>query len=163
MKRPARTSVSSIDPARYAGVWFEAARKPTFFQRRCARSTAEYQLLPDGKLSVLNTCSKTDGSKSSISGSATSLNPPANSRFEVRFNKFVTKLIPRSRNGNYWIYDLAPDYSWAIVGTEKKNYLWILTRTEDLASSSVDALIAKAADLGFDTSDVIRASAPAKP
>jgi len=37
-----------------------------------------------------------------------------------------------SFKGNYWIIDLASDYSWAIVSDPKLKTLWILSRTKTM-------------------------------
>ena len=56
-------SVPSVDLTRYLGSWYEVARLPNTFQKKCARETvAEYSRLPDGDLRVVNTCRKSDGS-----------------------------------------------------------------------------------------------------
>jgi apolipoprotein D and lipocalin family protein len=55
-KRPLRV-VPEVDLARYAGQWYEIARFPNRFQKRCAGEvTAQYTLQPSGKISVLNRC-----------------------------------------------------------------------------------------------------------
>ena len=149
------TTLAKVDLSRYAGVWFEAARKPTFFQKNCSRSKAEYSPLPDGSLRVVNTCIRADGSTSQITGRAIVLDPPTNARLEVRFDPFFARLAPRSRAGNYWIFHVAYDYSTAIVGTPDRKFLWILTRTEQLSPTDLQRYLAKAKALGFDTSDVI--------
>ena len=48
-------TVPSVDLARYAGRWYEIARLPNSFQKKCAGGvTATYELRPDGKVTVLN-------------------------------------------------------------------------------------------------------------
>ena len=55
-------SVASVDLARYAGRWHEVAKFPNRFQKACTRSTvAEYTLLPDGQIRVVNSCVQADG------------------------------------------------------------------------------------------------------
>ena len=58
---PVRT-VPSVDLTRYAGDWFEVARFPNRFQRRCTGDVrASYALRPDGQIDVLNRCRTADG------------------------------------------------------------------------------------------------------
>ncbi|HMW38503.1 MAG: lipocalin family protein [Saprospiraceae bacterium] len=40
--------------------------------------------------------------------------------------------------GKYWINDLAPDYSYAVVGHPNRKYLWILSRTPQMDQSVYD-------------------------
>ena len=52
---PPLESVKSLDVPRYLGRWYEIAKFPNRFQRECVSDTsADYTLLPDGHLRVLN-------------------------------------------------------------------------------------------------------------
>ncbi len=54
--------VSSVDLGRYAGRWYEIARLPNRFEKKCADSvTATYTLRTDGKIEVVNRCRKSSG------------------------------------------------------------------------------------------------------
>ncbi|HET9220196.1 MAG TPA: lipocalin family protein [Terriglobia bacterium] len=67
-KRPLRV-VSEVDLARYAGQWYEIARFPNRFQKRCAGEvTAQYALQPSGKISVLNRCRLENGGQIQAEG-----------------------------------------------------------------------------------------------
>jgi lipocalin len=48
--KPPLTVVDSVDLERYLGKWYEIASYPAWFQKGCTGSTAEYSLLPDGKI-----------------------------------------------------------------------------------------------------------------
>ena len=50
--------VSDVDINRYMGTWYEIARYPNWFQRNCLSSTAIYSLRDDGKIDVINRCSR---------------------------------------------------------------------------------------------------------
>ena len=52
------TVVDSVDLQRYLGKWYEIASYPAWFQKGCTASTAEYSLLPEGKIQVVNRCHK---------------------------------------------------------------------------------------------------------
>jgi apolipoprotein D and lipocalin family protein len=50
-------SVPKVDLSRYTGRWFEIAKYPNRFERKCdSNATATYSLRSDGKISVVNTC-----------------------------------------------------------------------------------------------------------
>src|SRR3982751_3558477 len=54
--------IQPIELERYLGVWHEIMRFPNFFERRCLGDvTAEYSMLEDGQISVLNRCRKACG------------------------------------------------------------------------------------------------------
>jgi len=105
---------------RYLGRWHEAARLPNSFERDCVAALAEYTAREDGMVGVLNTCRKGDGALDQARGRARFVEGPNVGKLEVSFfGPFW---------GDYWVIDLASDYSWAIVGEPSGRYLWILTR-----------------------------------
>ena len=52
---PSSVDAGPIDPARYAGLWYEVASFPVPFQEGCSGTRATYGLRDDGVLSVRNT------------------------------------------------------------------------------------------------------------
>lgn len=53
----ALTSSAALDLPRYMGTWYEIAKYPNWFQKKCKEEArAEYSLLPDGKVQVINRC-----------------------------------------------------------------------------------------------------------
>jgi apolipoprotein D and lipocalin family protein len=143
-------TVDHVDLTRYLGKWFEIARLPLRWENKCACCvTATYKPRPDGRLNVLNSCVRSDGKLTQSKGTAkiASKKDHSNSKLKVTF------FWPFS--GAYWILDLDPDYRWALVGNPSRKNLWILSRTPSLDSETVDALLAKANALGFDTSKIV--------
>ena len=66
--------VPVVDLTRYAGKWYEIARLPNRFQRKCTSdTTATYTLRDDGKIAVLNECRTADGRVASVKGSEESM------------------------------------------------------------------------------------------
>ena len=62
-------SVPKVDLSRYTGRWFEIARYPNRFERKCDSSAmATYSLRPDGKISVVNTCKTREGKLTQSNG-----------------------------------------------------------------------------------------------
>ena len=133
-----------VELSRYLGHWYELARYEQGFQKDCDGVTADYALRDDGKISVLNKCRKPDGSLKQAEGKAKVVDTVTNAKLKVSFfGPFY---------GDYWVLDHADDYSWAIVGEGSGRYLWILSREANPAPGKLDALIARAAALGYDTS-----------
>lgn len=118
---PPLASVERVDLALYAGLWHEAARLPNQFERNCVAATATYTPRDDGLVGVRNVCTKADGSTSDVDGRAKIVDAATNAKLKVSF--FGPFFF-----GDYWVIDLAPDYSWAIVGEPRGRYLWVLTR-----------------------------------
>lgn len=150
-RRGAVQSVPSVDLQRYAGLWHEIARFPNPFQGKCtAETTAEYELLPEGDVRVINSCRGADGQMVRSEGRARLADRRGPySRLKVRFAPGFLSFLPMVW-GDYWILDLTEDYSAALVGTPSREYLWILSRTPQLDDTIYQRLVATAAVQGFD-------------
>ena len=56
------TTISALEVPRYLGVWYEIAKFPNRFQRKCVGNTrAEYRLNDDGTVQVINRCKLESG------------------------------------------------------------------------------------------------------
>lgn len=148
-------TIDRIALERYSGLWYEVARLPNRFERHCAGDiTATYALLPAGKIDVLNQCRKLDGSLMSARGLARSADGRSTSRLEVRFAPAWLGMFPFVW-GDYWVIDLAADYSWSMVGSPDRKYFWILSRQPAMDKPQLDRLLKRAQAIGFDTSQIV--------
>ncbi len=153
-------TATSVDLARYAGTWYEIARLPMWFQRHCVDSKAIYTTRPDGTVGVHNECVTDTGGLDQIEGVATVVDPKTNARLTVVFDNFFARLFGSSREGNYWILDLDPDYRISMVGTPDRRFLWILSRTPHIDDATYQRLVERARQLGFPVSNLILAQRP---
>jgi len=135
----------AVDAKAYVGRWYEFARYENRFERGCEGVTADYAPLPEGRLSVVNTCRKgrLDGEVKVARGKAKPVGDAKGAKYKVSFfGPFF---------GDYWVLDRGDDYSWAIVGEGSGRYLWVLTRDAKPAQQTQDALMRRVAQLGYDT------------
>lgn len=124
-------SKALFEPERYLGTWFEVARYPVPFEAGCAGVTAEYGALPDGKISVLNTCRTLDGAvRSTISGTAAVVGP---GRLKVSFPS-----VPFGA-ADYWVLWTDADYRTAVVGAPNGRSGWILNREPTIPDDRLNA------------------------
>jgi len=150
IRHPALRTVESVDLERYAGSWYEIAAFPQRFERGCHCSSAVYELTDKGYVRVVNSCRKNgpEGKIKKVRGKAFPVPGSGNAKLRVQF------FWPF--RGDYWIIDLASDYSHALVGSPNRKYLWILSRTPEMAPSVYDAVVARAEEQGFDTTRLVR-------
>lgn len=152
--QPVRT-VDAVDLDRYVGEWFEIARLPNRFQRTCAGDVrATYTRRPDGRIDVLNRCRAADGHLIEARGVARIVDARTPAKLKVRFAPAILSFLPFVW-GDYWIVGLAGDYSWAVVGSPDRAYLWILSRTAALETGPLDAARAAAGGNGFDVDRLV--------
>ena len=119
-------SVEYVDINKYMGTWYEYARIPNRFQKKCEGNvTADYKLLPDGKVQVVNKCLEKNGSNDKAEGIAKIVDKKTNSKLKVSFfSIFGINLFW----GNYWVLYIDEEYTIAVVGEPSRKYGWILTR-----------------------------------
>ncbi len=154
-------TVASVDLSRYAGTWYEIARLPMWFQRHCVDSKAMYSNRPDGAVGVHNECVTDTGKVEQAEGVATVVDAKTNARLRVVFDNWFAQLVGSSREGNYWILELEPEYRIAMVGTPDRRFLWILSRTPQLDETTYRRLVERAQQLGYPVADLIKARRPA--
>lgn len=143
-------SVDHLEISKYMGTWYEIAKFPNWFQRKCARNTqATYRLLGSQQIEVLNQCVTAGDERIQAVGLA---RPRANglpAQLEVRFAPSWLGWLPFTW-GDYWVLDLDADYQLAAVGDPSRNYLWILSRAPQLSASDYSALTQRLTLMGFD-------------
>jgi lipocalin len=148
-----RQTVSDLDIERYSGLWYGIARFPHSFEKGLVGVTAEYILKPRGRITVINRGYRGsfDGKVSTVRGRARVPDPSEPGHLKVAFFLFF--------GADYLILDLdreADDYRYAIVGSSSDNYLWILGREPIMEEELYRELVRRAADMGYDTSQLIR-------
>ena len=131
MNKNELTTVTNVNLRRYVGKWFEIAKIPNRFQKKCVKNTtAEYILRDDGRITVINTCENRSGDKVIAKGIAKIVDTDSNAKLKVSFVRFLGISLFW---GNYWIIGLDKDYSYAVVGEPKRKYGWILSRNPKLS------------------------------
>jgi apolipoprotein D and lipocalin family protein len=146
---PVKT-IASLDVPRYLGAWYEIAKFPNWFQKKCVSNTqAVYSLRPDGNLKVLNSCKQADGSISQAEGLARQIGTKDSPKLEVRFAPAWLAFLPMVW-GDYWVIDLDPQYQVAAVSDPKREYLWILSRTPQMDKKTYEELLSRLQAQQFD-------------
>lgn len=110
--------------------------------------TAEYIPGRRGRIKVVNTCIKDTSAcrGKQATGKAFVKKNSGNAKLRVQF------FWPF--RGNYWIIDLADDYSWAVVSEPKKKTLWILSRTPYMDSKTYLGITDRLKAQGFDMTKI---------
>lgn len=153
-KPPLRT-IAALDVPRYMGTWYEIAKFPNFFQRKCvADTTANYSIGADGRVQVLNRCREQDGTFEQATAAARQLGGATSPQLEVRFAPKWLSFVPGVW-ADYWVIDLDDGYQLAAVSGPTRKYLWVLSRTSKVDPVAYAALLVRLRAQGFDTQALV--------
>jgi len=151
-------TIESIDLPRYLGSWYEIAKFPNWFQKKCKSDTkANYTLKSDGNISILNQCRLDGGQISDALGTAKQIGDVKSAKLKVRFAPDWMSLVPFVW-GDYWVIDLDSAYQLVAISEPKREYLWILSRTPEPDDKQLNDLLVRLSFNGFDLSKLERTS-----
>ena len=149
-------TVGHVDLERYMGTWYEIARIPNRFQRKCIGNvSAKYTLNPDGTVQVVNSCLEEGGVTDTAEGVGKVEDKETNARLKVSFfSIFGIHLFW----GNYWILYLDDGYQNAVVGEPSREYGWILSRKKELSAEELQPMQEALRENGYDVQDFVPTS-----
>ena len=149
------TVVENLDLERYMGTWYEIGRYDISFEKGLVGVTANYKLLDDGMVQVINT-----GYKDSLNGKIDIIEGKAKRQDKNSNNGALKVAFFLDFYAQYNVMELAEDYSWALVGSRTDKYLWILSRTPALNPDTIEKILRLAANRGYDTSKILWVEQP---
>ncbi len=142
--------VDDVNLERYLGTWYEIARIPNRFQKKCTGDVmARYAKRDDGRLDVVNSCTTAEGTVETRGVARRARRDGPSSILEVRFAPAILSFLPAVW-GDYWILDITPDYDSAVVGSPDRQYLWLLSRTPQVDQAAYARMVERARAQGFD-------------
>jgi apolipoprotein D and lipocalin family protein len=144
-------TVPAVDVQRYLGRWYEIARFQHRFEKSIVGATAEYSLREDGRIQVVNSGFKKDldGAYTQVKAVAWVPEAARPGALKVRFFGLFTS--------DYLIFGLdQDDYSWALVGSDSRGFLWLLARTPQISEELFSRMKQIALDQGYDLSGLYR-------
>lgn len=143
VKEVSMEPVEDFEVKKYLGKWYEIARLPNWFEKDLTKVTANYELLDNDKVRVINEGYNTRKKKySKATGKAFF---PGNKNIGHLKVSFFGPFY-----SDYKIIELDKEaYDYALVASSSK-YLWILSRSPQLDDETTGMLVNKAKSLGFD-------------
>ena len=139
-----RSTFAKFDLDEFMGRWYEVARFDNRFERGMRNVTADYRLLDDGTVEVINRGDR-GGEPHEAIGHAKATATPG--RLRVSFFWIFYS--------DYNILEMAPDGEWVLIGSRSPRFLWILSRTPSLAGSTLDYIVELANRRGYNTENLI--------
>ena len=141
--------VGNFKLERYLGKWYEIARLDHSFERGLSQVSANYSMRSDGGVKVINRGYSAEKSRwKEAEGKAYFVKNADLGYLKVSFfGPFY---------GAYIVFELDHEnYQYSLVSGPDKSYLWILSRSPKIDENTMSILIKKAAELGFDTNELI--------
>ncbi len=136
--------VKDVNLESYAGTWYEIARIPNKLQKGMVDVTSTFKPLGKGDYSLI-----TKGFKGSRRGKRTTIegkvvvNRKKTGDLKVKVMRFFTV--------GYKIIDLdKKDYQFALVTSDSKDFLWILSKTPVMDERAYNKMVMSAREKGFD-------------
>lgn len=141
----AQTKVSIVDLEKYSGKWYVIASIPTKFDKNWSYVTESYTVNEKGKIDIFTTYKK-DGSEKerSFSSKGFPITATNNIRWKVQ--------IIWPFKADYFVEELAEDYTYVVVGHPKQKYLYIMNRSGKMGNIQYEELLKRFADKGYDIS-----------
>lgn len=140
------TPVADFKLQQYMGDWYEIARFDHSFEDGISNAKATYTM-DDGFVRIKNSGWKKEHFRVSL-GRAKQPEPTANPGL-LRVSFF------RPFYSDYRVLMIGPKYDYALVGSNSKKYLWLLSRTPILNRDNTQTLLHEAQKRGYSIDDLL--------
>ncbi|QQL49138.1 lipocalin family protein [Mucilaginibacter ginkgonis] len=138
---PANKPVPVIELNKFAGKWYSLYSIPTMFDKNTQQTTTMYTLNKDGYYNVLTEAHK-DGDLKTYRSKLFPVANVANGQFKAQF------LWPFKVD--YWVIEVADDYSYVVVGHPDKKFLFIMSRKPEMDEKLHEEIVARCKAKGYD-------------
>jgi apolipoprotein D and lipocalin family protein len=147
---PTIATAAPVDLERFMGDWYVLANIPTRIERGAHNALESYARDPDGTIRTTFTFRQ--------------------GAFDGKPKRYEPRGWVRERSGNavwgmqfiwpikaeYVISWVDRDYTETIIGRSKRDYVWIMARTPTIPAQRYEALLQRAASLGYDRDRIQR-------
>ncbi|WP_263769550.1 lipocalin family protein [Propionivibrio soli] len=156
---PPVSTAGPVDLARYLGRWYEIARLPNSYEKRCASDvTSDYAVVPGQGarpvIAVTERCRYADGRIHAARGIALLVAGSGNAHLKVSFAPRLVRWLPAFRH-DYLMLLVDDAYRYALVGTPDRRRLWLLSRSPSLESGARQRMIDYARGQGYDVEALV--------
>ena len=138
-------TVDYVDIDRFMGDWYVIANIPTFIERDAHNAVESYRLADDGSIETTFTFRKGsfDGPEKRHNPRGFIRNTETNAQWGMRF------IWPFE--AEYLVVYLDSDYTQTVIGRSKRDYVWIMSRTPDIAAADYEGILSLLSERGYDT------------
>jgi len=147
---PAIPVAERVDLDRFMGDWYVIANIPTFAEKGAHNAVESYRLDPDGTIATTFTFREDafDGPEKVMRPRGFVRDRQSNAVWGMQFVWPI--------KAEYLIAHVDADYTETIIARSRRDYVWIMARTPQIADADFARLQQMVADLGYDTAKLER-------
>ena len=143
-KPPPLSSSVQLDLPRYMGRWWVIAHTPYFAEKGKIASADIYALRPDGKIdNVFAYRKRFGGEEKKMHATGTVIPGTGNNQWKIAFFGGLLR-------ADYLVLEVAPDYSWALIGQPARKLAWVFARQPRMDDAELGRLLARFPAYGYD-------------
>lgn len=141
---PVLRSTVQLDLGRYMGRWWVIAHTPYFAENGKIASADIYALRPDGRIDNVFAYRKRFGGEEKTMHALGRVIPGSgNAQWKIAFFGGLLQ-------ADYLVLEVAPDYSWALIGQPSRKLAWVFAREPRMDDATLARLLAKFPNYGYD-------------
>lgn len=145
--------VENMDMNRYAGVWYSLYSIPTFFDKNTRETTGHYTWSNKGYYEVVTTYKKgEDADIHSVKSKVFPVEGASKGELKAQF------IWPYKVD--YWVIELAADYSYVVVGHPDYKYLFIMSRKPGMSPQLYNEIVARCKAKGYPVEKLVSQQQP---
>ena len=149
-RKPDLVSTAVVDLDRYMGRWWVIGNIPYFGERGKIASADVYALRPDGKIDNVFVYRRAfDKPEKRMNAVGTVVAGSNNTRWKIAFFGGLLK-------ADYLVLEVAPDYSWALIGQPSGKLAWVFSREQRMDDATFNTLKSKFSAYGYDVGKIQR-------
>ncbi|WP_316793577.1 lipocalin family protein [Pedobacter frigoris] len=140
--------VQKVDIMAYAGKWFSLYSIPGFLDKDWKQTIQTYVIHPDGYYAAFTTYRVPGEEKQKyVRSKLAVVRGTGNAKMKAQI------IWPFKMD--YWVIELAADYSYTVVGHPKHKHLFIMARKPEIDEALLVAIIERCHEKGYDTAKLV--------
>ncbi|MEM7081447.1 MAG: lipocalin family protein [Pseudomonadota bacterium] len=134
-----------VDIDRFMGNWYVIANIPTFLEKDVYNATERYERKEKDVVATTFSFNKGafDGERKTYNPTGFIFDDPSNAVWGMRFIWPI--------KADYRVVYVDDDYQHTIIGRNKRDYVWIMSREPIMSDVTYNALVSIVGDQGYDT------------
>lgn len=141
-------TVDTVDLNRFMGDWYVIASIPTFIEKDAFNAMESYRIDDDGTVATTFRFNK-----GSLDGPVKEYNPRGFIR-DKQSNAVWGMQFIWPFKAEYRIIYISEDYSQTVIGRTKRDYVWIMARTNTIPNTDYERIVKFLKEQDYDTNNL---------